>query len=170
MLTFRCPIYLSLCTFSGHVCRWDLLWVEQTESLQSLKVAPDLAQKVVSFPCSRAMLHLPCCIFFPPWRAGTLDFRSSLSLVLMQTSQVPKALPSPLDQLLLLCWSSGFRLLWNFCPLLHNFQSRAMRISPEYTGIMKYVSGHIRKLEAWSHRMGERRTIADPGFRVFPQD
>lgn len=31
-----------------------------------------------------------------------------------------------------------------------------MRISPEHTGVMKYVSGHIRKLETWGHRVGER--------------
>lgn len=31
-----------------------------------------------------------------------------------------------------------------------------MRISPEHTGVMKDVSGRIRKLEAWGHRMRER--------------
>lgn len=45
-----------------------------------------------------------------------------------------------------------------------------MRISPEHTGIvMKDVSGRIRKLEAWGHRMRERRAVADPGVRVFSQ-
>lgn len=44
-----------------------------------------------------------------------------------------------------------------------------MRISPEHTGVMKYVSGHIRKLEAWGHRMGEREQLVIQASGSFPR-